>query len=121
MDYSLLVGIHQCKLYPRSAEDDEEGDDEGSEEESDNGRGGATDGVIAEEDEDSAEANGDISSEGRGERVEGCVGGEEGMCGEERVRGVGRRGDVLKGKWSPLGKVIEESLMNMKRNYVNRM
>ena len=93
MDYSLLVGIHQCKLYPRSAEDDEEGDDEGSEEESDNGRGGATDGVIVEEDEDSAEANGDISSEGRGERVEGCVGGEGGRdvwrekgegCGEER-------------------------------------
>ena len=25
-----------------------------------------------------------------------------GMCGEKRVRFVGRRGDVLKGKWSML-------------------
>ena len=66
MDYSLLVGIHQCKLYPRSAED-EDGDDEGSEEESDCGRERAgNDEAIAEEDEDSAEANGDISSEGVG-------------------------------------------------------
>lgn len=86
MDYSLLVGIHQCKQYPRSAEDEEDGDDEGSEEESDYGReGGVTDDVIAEEDVDSAEANGDISSEREGE------GG--GMCGKERVEGcVGRRG-----------------------------
>ena len=33
----------------------------------------------------------------------------------------GGEGDVLKGKWSPLVKVIEESLTNMKRKYVNRM
>ena len=33
----------------------------------------------------------------------------------------GGEGDVLKGKWSLLVKVIEESLTNMKRKYVNRM
>ena len=41
---------------------------------------------------------------------------------ERKGRGVWEgEGDVLKGKWSPLVKVIEESLTNMKRKYVNRM
>ena len=85
MDYSLLVGIHQCKLHRQSDEDEEDGDDEGSEEESDNGRSGTNDDVIVEEDEDSAEANGDISSEG--------VGGGEGMGGQ------GEWEDVWRDKW----------------------
>ena len=63
MDYSLLVGIHQCKRYPPSAEDEEDGDDEGSEE-SDCVAVDANDGTIVEEDEDSAGINGDNSSEG---------------------------------------------------------
>nr|WEL12744.1 1-phosphatidylinositol-5-phosphate 4-kinase [Halisarca dujardinii] len=66
MDYSLLVGIHFCKLYPRGKEDDDEED----ENEADNEGDGSEEerrinGRIEEEDENSTDNNADVSSEGR--------------------------------------------------------
>lgn len=66
MDYSLLVGIHSCKLYPRTSEDDDEDNEADNEDEEGVGCGVANNGHIIEEDEeDSTDNNGDISSEGR--------------------------------------------------------
>ena len=61
MDYSLLVGVHYCKQYPPTAENRDSDSECVSE-----GEDGDSELTPEEQDgEDSADINGDISSEGR--------------------------------------------------------